>query len=440
MLTKDLTVTRLNEMIKDTLDSSLLLRNVSLVGEISNFKFYPSGHLYFSLKDEGAAINCVMFRDAASRIGFRPENGMNVRLKGRVSLYGKTGSCQFYAEGMEKEGEGELFRRYEAMKMRLQAEGLFDPSRKKKLPLLPRCVGIVTSESGAVLHDIQTVAHRRNPNMPLCLCPVKVQGEGAAEEIARALRRLDRIEGVQVIIVGRGGGSMEDLWAFNEECVARAIAECQTPVVSAVGHETDYTIADFTADVRAATPSAAAELCVVPKEQLQRSLQDNLRLMERVVTSRLSARENTLTASRMILERNAPDKLLERSTRRLDAALQRAAAGVQQGLFNSEIRLSQAQARIYSAMPEKELENARLQLDRLLGRLHSASKAQLESMENRLERAKLSIQAASPAETLNRGYAIVKKDGAAVSSAKSAMPGDELTILFRDGSITVKVL
>ena len=258
-----LSVAQLNEYVRRTLASDVMLKNICITGEISNFKRHVSGHWYFTLKDEEAAISCVMFRQAAQTVRFQPENGMSVRLTGSVSLYVKTGSYQFYGERMEQEGLGELYLRFERLKQKLLAEGLFDPSLKKPLPLLPRGIGIVTSSTGAVVHDICTVTWRRNPAMPLYLCPVKVQGEGAAKEIAAAIRRLDRMPEAEVLIVGRGGGSMEDLWPFNEEIVARAIAACQTPVVSAVGHETDFTIADFAADMRAPTPSAAAKSAMV---------------------------------------------------------------------------------------------------------------------------------------------------------------------------------
>ena len=257
-----LTVSQLNEYVRRSLASDPMLHGLCLTGELSNFKRHTSGHWYFTLKDEEAAINCAMFRQAAMGVRFRPENGQRVRLFGGVGLYARTGAYQFYADAMEPDGLGELYLRFEALKQKLAAEGLFDPSLKKPLPLLPRGVGIVTSRTGAVVHDIVRVSWRRYPGMPLYLCPVKVQGEGAAAEIAAAIRLLDGFEGAEVIIVGRGGGSMEDLWAFNEEVVARAIARCHTPVVSAVGHETDVTIADFVADVRAPTPSAAAELAV----------------------------------------------------------------------------------------------------------------------------------------------------------------------------------
>ena len=307
-----LSVAQLNEYVRRTLASDVMLKNICITGEISNFKRHVSGHWYFTLKDEEAAINCVMFRQAAQTVRFQPENGMSVRLTGSVSLYVKTGSYQFYGERMEQEGLGELYLRFERLKQKLLAEGLFDPAMKKPLPLLPRGVGIVTSSTGAVVHDICTVTWRRNPAMPLYLCPVKVQGEGAAREIAAAIRRLDRMPEAEVLIVGRGGGSMEDLWPFNEEIVARAIAQCQTPVVSAVGHETDFTIADFAADVR-------------------------LKQAE----TRLRARE--------------PEQLLSRYGLRLENVRQRLDSAASQRLQQTEARLRHAETRLRSSGPQETL-------------------------------------------------------------------------------------
>ena len=319
-----LTVSQLNEYVRRSLASDPMLHGLCLTGELSNFKRHTSGHWYFTLKDEEAAINCAMFRQAAMGVRFRPENGQRVRLFGSVGLYARTGAYQFYADAMEPDGLGELYLRFEALKQKLAAEGLFDPSLKKPLPLLPRGVGIVTSRTGAVVHDIARVSWRRYPGMPLYLCPVKVQGEGAAAEIAAAIRLLDGFEGAEVIIVGRGGGSMEDLWAFNEEVVARAIARCHTPVVSAVGHETDVTIADFVADVRAPTPSAAAELA-----------QKGLRL----------------AAAQKRLEAQSPAGARERAAARLAAALAAMDAAMRRALTAREHALRQAALRLSAAGP-----------------------------------------------------------------------------------------
>lgn len=245
-----LTVGQLNEYVRRSLASDPMLRGICVTGEISNFKQPVSGHWYFTLKDRNAAINCAMFRQSAMSVRFRPENGQQVRLLGSVGLYPKTGSYQFYADAMEPAGMGDLYLRFEQLKLKLAVEGLFDPALKKPLPLLPKGIGIVTSKTGAVIHDIARISWRRYSGVPLYLCPVKVQGDGAAQEIAAGIRLMNRLKEIDVIIVGRGGGSIEDLWAFNEECVARAIAASKKPVVSAVGHETDYTIADFVADAQ----------------------------------------------------------------------------------------------------------------------------------------------------------------------------------------------
>ena len=263
-----LSVSDLNEYVRRSLAADPMLHNLRLRGEISNFKRHSSGHWYFTLKDEDSRINCVMFRQNNMGVSIRPADGMAVIVSGSVSLYVQGGAYQFYVDAMRPDGVGSLYLRYEALKAKLAKEGLFDAGRKRPLPLLPRGIAIVTSPTGAVLHDIRTVSARRNPAIPLTLLPVRVQGEGAAEEIAAAIRKAGTLSNIDVLITGRGGGSMEDLWAFNEECVVRAIAECPVPVISAVGHETDTTLADYAADVRAATPSMAAELAVQDRLEL----------------------------------------------------------------------------------------------------------------------------------------------------------------------------
>ena len=262
-----LTVAELNEYVRRSLASDPMLRGLRLRGEISNFKRHSAGHLYFSLKDEQARIACVMFRSAAAGLRVALRDGLRVVLSGSAALYPAAGQYQFYVDAVHEDGVGALYLAFEQLKARLQAEGLFDAALKKPLPLLPEGVGIVTSPTGAVVHDICQIAARRHPGVALYLQPARVQGEGAAEEIAAALAALDRRPDVDVIILGRGGGSLEELWPFNEETVARAIFACRTPVVSAVGHETDVTIADFVADVRASTPSAAAELVIPRREE-----------------------------------------------------------------------------------------------------------------------------------------------------------------------------
>jgi len=389
-----LTVSQLNEYVRRSFASDPMLHNVCITGELSNLKRHVSGHWYFTLKDEEAAISCAMFRTSAMGLRFRPENGQQVRVFGSVGLYAKTGSYQFYVDSMEPDGLGDLYLRFEALKRKLSEEGLFDASRKKPLPLLPKGIGIATSKTGAVVHDITRVAWRRFPGMPLYLCPVKVQGEGAAEEIARAIRALDAMDEVDVIIVGRGGGSMEDLWAFNEEIVARAIAGCKTPIVSAVGHETDFTIADFAADLRAPTPSAAAELAVPVRDAL---IEDVSQIADRLE----HAMVQQLTLRRM---------KLQRITQQLTA-------------FS----------------PERRGERMRASLQSIEMRLHAAMQTALTMKRHQLKQAALRIRVAGPVETMKRGYAIVTKRDELLRSAADAHKGDRLHIRFADGKVQTLV-
>ena len=390
-----LTVTDLNEYVRLTLAGDPMLQTIQLQGEISNFKRAVSGHLYFSLKDENSRIDCVMFRTAAYGLRCSPRDGMRVVLTGGVSLYTAAGKYQFYATGMREGGMGALYEAFERLKAKLQAEGLFDAAKKKPLPLLPRGVGIVTSATGAVVHDIQNVAGRRNPGVQLYLRPSAVQGTGAAAEIARGIAALDRDERIDVIIVGRGGGSLEELWAFNEEIVARAIYACKTPVVSAVGHETDFTIADFVSDVRAPTPSAAAELVVPRRDELLDTL-DGLR---DAMTRAQKTRVRTLRAE------------LDKQRARLNA-LQPAA------------RLRERRARLTAlcAMLNVRAENALR-----MRRVH------LAALEKRLV-------ALSPQGVLQRGYALVTDErGNLAASAAGLRAGENISIRLRDGKIGARV-
>lgn len=385
-----LTVSQLNEYVRRTFASDPLLHGVCLTGELSNLKRHASGHWYFTLKDEEAAINCAMFRQAAYSLRFRPENGQRVRVFGSVGLYAKTGSYQFYADAMEPDGVGDLYLQFEALKRKLTQEGLFDASLKKPLPVLPGGVGIVTSKTGAVVHDITRVSWRRYPGMPLYLYPVKVQGEGAAQEIAQGLRVLDKLPQVDVIIVGRGGGSMEDLWAFNEEPVARAITACRTPVVSAVGHETDFTIADMAADLRAPTPSAAAELAVPLKDEL---------------LGEVAALSNELVHA------------------------------AQQQLANKRLQLTAAEQKLLAASPAQRKERMTAALENLQLRMNAAVQNALQQRKNRLQQAALRLRSSGPMETLERGYAVVMKDHSLVRSVSDVAAGDRLQILLADGTI-----
>ncbi|MEG1570432.1 MAG: exodeoxyribonuclease VII large subunit [Clostridia bacterium] len=390
-----LNVSQLNEYVRKSLASDPMLRNLCLKGELSNLKQQASGHWYFTLKDAESAINCAMFRQAACTVRFKPQNGQQVRLFGSVGLYAKTGSYQFYADAMEPDGLGDLYLQFEALKARLNAEGLFDAALKKPLPLLPRGIGIVTSKTGAVVHDITRVAWRRNPGISLYLCPVKVQGAGAAEEIIQAIRLLDALDGVDVMIVGRGGGSMEDLWAFNEEGVARAIAACQTPVISAVGHETDFTIADFVSDLRAPTPSAAAELAVVSLDEL----------------------------------RSTASVLEDQISRNFDAAWSR-----------KWMRLAQLQQRLSNLSPEQQSIRALAKIQTLTAKIEVRIEERVQSKSHALENAWLRLKTTGPMHTIERGYAVVTNNlGKVIKSVDSLKQGDVLCVRLSDGRAGVTV-
>ncbi|MDD2429071.1 MAG: exodeoxyribonuclease VII large subunit [Eubacteriales bacterium] len=393
MQASTLTVTALNEYVRRTLAGDPMLHNVALTGEVSNFKQHVSGHWYFSLKDEGARIACVMFRQNNLSIKFVPTDGMRVVLTGSVGLYTASGSYQFYAEGMRKDGVGELYERYLRLKELLSREGLFDPAAKKTLPLYPRAIGIVTSLTGAVLHDIVTVVRRRSPGTELILRPSQVQGEGAARDLAQGLREISKAVHVDVVIIGRGGGSMEDLWAFNEEILVRAIADCPVPVIAAVGHETDVTLADFAADMRAPTPSAAAELAVP----------DSNALLERI-----GKMQTSLTASALHCLTVYANQLAQR-----------------------ERQLKGCDPNIRVEKVLHQLENKHL---RLTAAVQSKMRDLTQVAENRLIR----LNAAGPENTLKRGY-VIALDGARPVKSVLKAP-HRMTLLFHDGQAHVHTI
>lgn len=387
-----LSVSQLNKYASGILSDDPLLRSLSVRGEISNFKRHSSGHLYFALKDESAVIRSVMFRQSEFGLNFRPENGMQVVANGSVRLYEKDGQYQLYVSSMELQGSGDLYRRFIELKDKLEKQGLFDESRKRKIPFLPRCVGIVTSPTGAAIHDIFSVIGRRFPTMNILFYPAKVQGDGAAETVIRGIEALNRSGEPDVIIIGRGGGSIEDLWAFNDGKLALAIYNSRIPVVSAVGHETDFSISDFAADLRAATPSAAAELCVPSLDALN----------ERISAMRAKlagAAENAVRIERRRVAAASDPKLLLRT---LDAA---------------RIRADRAQDSIKASVEMR------------LRELRAAVEAN-HSLLNSLD----------PRAVMKRGYAAVRlKNGQAVSSVNELTRGDILRVGFIDGSVEAAV-
>ncbi len=389
-----LRVSQVNAYVKRTLQADALLSGLRMTGEISNFKRHSSGHLYFALKDESASVNAVMFQSDASSLHFLPRDGLRVIASGYVSLYEKTGQYQFYARRMEPDGTGALYQAYEVLKEKLRREGLFDPERKKPLPPFPRTVAFVTSPTGAAVQDMMNVAKRRHPGIRLILVPVLVQGDQAAASIEKGLFRADK-SGADVIIVGRGGGSIEDLWPFNEERVARAIAALHTPVVSAVGHETDFTIADFAADLRAPTPSAAAEL-VVP------AVLESVRALDQT-----EERQRAALRRRLELEKRFLKELAERSVFRNPK-------GVTAPRY---LALDQLEERAGNAAGRRILEE----------------KTKLEALETRLHYL-------DPGEPLRRGYAYVtNEEGSICASVREFEEGDRLSVTFSDGRAHTRV-
>ncbi|UZE46175.1 exodeoxyribonuclease VII large subunit [Selenomonas sputigena] len=387
-------VSALTQYIKSMFQSEGLLRNVSVEGELSNYKMYASGHCYFTLKDETASLKGVMFKSRARLLRFQPENGMKVVATGEVSVYERDGAYQLYVERLLPVGAGELSVAFEQLKARLAAEGLFNEEHKKPLPPFPRTIGIVTSLSGAVLRDIYRVSKRRDANVRLVLYPTLVQGEGAAAEIAAAIRFFNEKYPVDLLIVGRGGGSAEDLWAFNEEPVVRAIYDSVIPVISAVGHETDTTLSDYASDVRAATPSQAAELAVPETAALIRRIGECEMRLQKAVKSRLYyERERVERLGGFFLKR-PPQALLAERRQRLDMAAEALDRGMRRALLEKQ--------HAFQVAAEK-------------------------------------LEMLNPLHVIRRGYSVVEKDGATVRSVKELVAGDGILVRLADGSFDAVV-
>lgn len=434
------TVTQLNEYVRKMISGDPMLRQISVRGEISGFKRHISGHLYFTLKDEGARVQCVMFRQYAQELCIQPRDGMKVTATASASLYAQSGTYQLYVESMRQEGAGELYLQFEALKQRLGAEGLFDPSVKKAIPMLPKIVGVVTSRTGAVLRDIVRVARRRNPKATILLAAASVQGMGAAEEIASAIRRLNRDGRAEVILCGRGGGSMEDLWPFNEEIVARAIFESEIPVISCVGHETDFTIADFVADLRAPTPSAAAELAVPVVDELKHTADVLVMRMTRALMNRQEMYRSQLSALAKARVLSDPRRTLIGERRRtadeLERRFHRALYDAQNQRKNA---LYQQTLRLMGGRHRLSFEGRRQKVNTLEERMTRALRLNLQQRREQADSLSRMLFSLNPANVLERGYAAVYVDGKAVSEANGIAAGAEIGIRMRDGEMTARI-
>ena len=432
------TISRLNAEVRALLEAGLPLLWVE--GEVSNLARPASGHLYFSLKDERAQVRCAMFRNRAGTLPFRPADGIHVLVRARVSLYEPRGDFQLIVEHMEEAGHGALMRAFEALKARLAAEGLFDEARKRPLPAFPRRVGVVTSETGAALRDILHVLARRFPALPVLVFPVPAQGEGAAERIAAAIRKASQTGGCDVLIVARGGGSIEDLWAFNEEVVARAIRDSAIPVVTGIGHETDFTIADFAADLRAPTPSAAAA-AVSPDgaELAARAAWMGARLQEGL-RQRLSNRSTDLERLSARIARLHPLRRLQQQAQRIDELDRRFRRTFHLRLRQDTMQVEGLQSRMQRLSPERALGDLRDRLDRTGERNRAAIAATLIAGRTRLAGLARTLHAVSPLATLERGYSILTtEDGRVLRDAARVREGDEIEARLAHGRLGCRV-
>ena len=391
-----LSITQLNEYIRGRMDSDPLLAQIAVRGEISNYKLYPSGHHYFTLKDESSALKCVMFKGNAMRLRFRPENGMKVVAVGKVSVFPRDGAYQLYCTAMAMDGIGDLYAAFEQLKKKLEAQGLFDPTHKKTLPKFPGTIGIITSPAGAAVHDMLRILRKRYPLCKVRLLPVRVQGAEAPAEIAAAIRYANYYRLADLLIVGRGGGSIEDLWAFNDERVAYAIYESEIPVISAVGHEPDVTISDFVADLRAATPSNAAELAVPDQDALRQTL-------------------DTMTAAMAA----SLDRQIKSAKKHLEV-----------------LSLSPA-----LRSPDGYLQQREKNLELLKNRMTAAQNQNITRKNQQYIAAVSKLDAMSPLKVLSRGYAMTQnKQGDVVRSVKQVELGERITVCLSDGKLSAAVM
>lgn len=432
-----LTISALTALIKGELEEGF--HDIWVEGEVTGAKIHSSGHCYFSLKDAGAQISCTLWKSQVARLRFRLQDGQKVLAKGSVSVYEPRGTYSLNVATVEPRGVGELQLAFEQLKARLGAEGLFDPARKRPLPFLATRIGLVTSPTGAALRDLLHVIHRRNPGTEVVISPARVQGAGAAQEIAQAIERLNRYNNVQVIIVGRGGGSFEDLFCFNEEPVARALAASRIPTVSAVGHEVDVTISDYVADLRAPTPSAAAELVVRERSELEYSL-DSLhdRLVRAMFDHLRDHQQRILGLTERI--RDPRRKLLDQHAR-LEGLVERLSGAAQRRMQEHRRRVETVSARLERVSPQLRLASAEREVNQLQARLERAVRRRIQIHQAQFERAVGKLDALSPLAVLGRGYAIAQRqsDGKVIVRAQEMAVGEALRVRVQVGTLACRV-
>lgn len=427
------TVSRLNNEVRFLLEETFPF--VWVEGEISNFAAPNSGHWYFSLKDAQAQVRCAMFRGNQRKLGFTPKDGSHVLIKARVSLYENRGEFQLIAEEMEERGEGRLRRAYEILKKKLEAAGLFASEHKKSLPAFPKQIGVITSATGAAIRDILTVLKRRHASVPVIIYPTLVQGETAAPTIVKAIQTANRRKECDILILTRGGGSLEDLWPFNEEIVAHAIHQSEIPIISGVGHEIDFTIADFVADVRAATPSAAAEIVTPDKTELLQMLTRQKQLFLRQLRQKLVATKQHLSWIQKHLAQQHPKRRLTEKMQRLDL-YELNLVQLQSRLINKlQTRIKDIDARLLRRTPIHKINSLQHQMSLYQQRFHNLMLNELNKQQTHLANAAAKLDALSPLATLKRGYAIASKDQRVLRDAREVKPGDEIRVRLLNGEL-----
>ncbi|MEI5908127.1 exodeoxyribonuclease VII large subunit [Bacillus spongiae] len=436
-----LSVHSLTKYIKRKFDVDPHLSNVHVRGEISNFKQHSSGHMYFTIKDDKARLLSVMFSSQNRQLKFAPENGMNVLVQGDISIYESSGQYQIYIKKMQPDGIGELYLAYEQLKERLEKEGLFEQGRKKALPPFPKVIGVITSPTGAAVRDIITTIKRRYPIGKVVVIPALVQGEQAAPSIVKGIKTANERKEIDVLIVGRGGGSIEELWAFNEEVVVREIVASRIPVISAVGHETDFTIADFVADIRAATPTGAAEIAVPHIDELkERVLQKERRLAQALT---IKVKENKVKLENLeksYVFRN-PMRLFQQKMERLDRLNEKLYGEYQRKAVTLRDSLSYLQKRLYMQHPRAQVQQKNEEYKRLNKQLNQNMTSQWKNYSNDFERLLVALDALSPLKILERGYSVVYKENETlVKSKESVAIGDNVTVELADGALDCKVI
>ena len=435
-----LTVRALTKYIKRKFEADPHLRDVYVKGELSNVKFHPSGHIYFTLKDENARILSVMFKMNAGKMKFKPENGMNVLVRGDVNLYEASGQYQLYVQSMQPDGIGELYLAYEQLKEKLAKEGLFNPQYKKPIPRFPKKIGVITATTGAAIRDICTTLNRRYPLAEIVIFPAIVQGIQAAPNIAKAIERADLGQQLDVLIVGRGGGSIEDLWAFNEEVVARAIFACATPIISAVGHETDTTIADFVADLRAPTPTAAAELAVPSKEELmERILTQKSRLLH-TITVKVNHDKVRLNRLKQSYPLTFPERLYRPFVQKVMLLDEQLVKNSQQLILLNKRNAEKLTIKMTAQSPKRLISEKQQTLLDFKHRLNRAALSSYQKDSHQFKNVIRTLQALNPLNVMERGFSILYLDDHVVKSIEHLKESDEVTITLQDGSVKAKIL